>query len=134
MDTDPTLRLRTSPSNQSPSVTSQSTNKKLPSSKNAQVPLSRPNRESLNIVDIFRFIAGAALVSTLGSYLVTSGESLIWGLRRPSWLSIRGLKSTLVSPHTSPLKQASRQHCKTKHADKPKPPNSTAPSNSQTPN
>ncbi len=107
MDTDPTLRQRTSPNDQSSGATTQSTNKKLPSSKNVQVPPPRPSRESFNFVDILRFIAGAALVSTLGSYLVTSGESLLWGLRRPSWLSIGGLKSTLVvPPHPHLKKQA----------------------------
>jgi len=51
----------------------------------------------VGIVDALRIVAGLALVSTVGSYLITSGESLVWGIRQPWWTTVSGVKQQMVS-------------------------------------
>lgn len=51
----------------------------------------------IGFVDVLRIIVGLALVSTVGSYLITSGESLTWGIRRPWFTKLSGLQQSMVS-------------------------------------
>jgi len=59
--------------------------------------ITRPSTAGgISFIDVLRIIVGLTLVSTVGSYLVTSGESLVWNLRRPRWTTASGLKQRMV--------------------------------------
>ena len=55
---------------------------------------------SLGFIDVLRILGGLALVSTVASYLVTNGESYIWGIageKRPWWTDPAALRRAWVS-------------------------------------
>lgn len=57
---------------------------------------------SISLLDLLRFAAGIALASTVGSYVVTSGESYTWHAtdpaRRPWWLSPAAVQRHFKGP------------------------------------
>lgn len=97
MSTDRELRQRPT----AKGAGSDSSDKKATTAKQPQIT---PQRSSFSFVDALRVIFGLAVLSTLGSYMMTRGDSLIWGYPRPWWTKPKMLKARLVSPADLTLK------------------------------
>ncbi|KAI9726351.1 MAG: hypothetical protein M1828_001625 [Chrysothrix sp. TS-e1954] len=72
---------------------SQSNEKASPGARSSTAPSS-----SFSLVDALRAVFAVVLISTLGSYLTTRGESWIWGYERPWWTQPKMISAAMQSP------------------------------------
>ena len=51
---------------------------------------------AFSIIDALRAVFAVVLISALGSYLTTRGESWIWGFQRPWWTEPKLIRAAIV--------------------------------------
>ncbi|KAI9668608.1 MAG: hypothetical protein M1831_001047 [Alyxoria varia] len=74
------------------------TNNTTSSPKNRTPKPAAAAPSSFSALDALRLLFGLLLLSTLSSYLLTNGESIIWNYPRPWWTKYKLVKSAL-GPH-----------------------------------
>lgn len=69
---------------------------------------SARSQSSFGVVEVLRIVTALVLVGFAASYLVTRGESWIWGLKRPWWTNVKQVRAKFVRLPSAYLTFSSR--------------------------